>query len=73
MKFSSNKCNRIIDINKNSLFGEKKIIIIKDILKTPHGLDSEAPRQWKILKRRFSVFRYMNPLVLWDIFPDLKI
>lgn len=72
MKFSSNKCDRIIDINKNSPFGKKKIII-KDILKTPHGLDSEALRQWKILKRRFSVFRYVNPLVLWDMFPDLKI
>lgn len=39
MKFSSNKCDRIIDINKNSPFGEKKK---KDILKTPRSLCSEA-------------------------------
>ncbi len=41
MKFCSNKCDRIIDINKNSPSG-KKNRKKKDILKTPHTLGSEA-------------------------------
>lgn len=41
MKFSWKKCDRIIDVNKNSSFWEKKRKR-KGILKTPHSLVFEA-------------------------------
>lgn len=40
MKFSWNKCDKIVDIKKNSpSWGKKKK---KGILKSPHSLGSEA-------------------------------
>lgn len=58
MKFSWKKCDRIIDINKNSSFWEKKKEKEKVFLKL---LIVWSLRLWKILKKRFTVFRYMNP------------
>lgn len=45
----------VIDINKNSPFGKKKKKVFLKLLIV------WALRLWKTLKKRFAVFRYMNP------------
>lgn len=58
MKFCSNKCDRIIDINKNSPSG-KKNRKKKDILKTPHTPGSEAMENFE----KNALFRCTNPAI----------
>lgn len=56
MKFSWNKCDKIVDIKKNSPSWEKKKKKVFLNL-----LIVWALRLWQILKKRFSVYRYINP------------